>query len=390
MLKPLRMRRILWWCLLGTIAYLAVSRADIDVVVNLRSADAVSDSPPLSALRNFKFMSQMDNSDVFVALCTPGTFSPDNEGICHDCTVCRPGEQFERLPCVPVRDRTCLNCTLCSDHEIELCQCSVKTTQCVTGDRVCVKVVPTVVTLTIDLTSNGVLTSRQQMLIQSGMSTGYVEWLGLEFGISADTIEMTNFVKVGPMNYKATFTFYEVYGEATVTRINTQTAEYYQGGLFYTFGGGPAARRRRLLSYSYNLVSANGVSSSCTVNQTCPIFTEFQFMSNGSNCSGTCNPMCPVGYGPGTNGKICEVCAEGTYKDHSGNDFCAECPAGSLSPQGSNSSAACVLTISSDPLAASNLSDATTTTTTTTTTTATTARTATTTTTAQTTTTTTW
>ena len=364
--------------------------ADIDIIVNLRSADAVSEDPPRSSLRNFQYMSQMDNSDVFVALCTPGTFSPDYEGVCHDCTVCRPGEQFERLACIPVRDRSCANCTLCSDKEIELCQCSVKTTQCVTGDRVCVKVVPTSVTLTIDLTAAVVLTSRQQTLLKSGMATGYADWLGEQFGIDPITIELVNFVKTDQLNYKATFTFLEVYGEATVTRIKTSSSAFFQGGLAYTFGstgrrrllsamddagsqagrklltamdepgsqagrklltamdepGSQAGRKllgRSLLQSFLSELRAGNSTFSCNASQdvcTEP-FTEFRASDNGTGCSGICAITCPPGYGAATGSAKCEKCAAGYFKNTSIYDLCTECPAGATSPIGSNSSEAC-------------------------------------------------
>ena len=37
--------------------FLFAVRADIDVVVNLKNADAVSESPPLSSLKNYQYMS---------------------------------------------------------------------------------------------------------------------------------------------------------------------------------------------------------------------------------------------------------------------------------------------------------------------------------------------
>lgn len=308
--------------------------ADVDIVVNADFADSVK-SAPLESLSNFVQLSSMDNSDLFVALCLPGTFSPNNEGVCHDCTKCRQN-QYEKLACIPTRDRTCANCTVCGNHEIELCQCSVKTSQCVTGDRVCMKVLPSVVTLTVDLTSNGVLNSRQRLLIQSGMATGYVEWLSIQFGVDPDTIDMTEFVQVAPTQYKAKFTFSEVYGEATIRRINTETAEFYQEGLIYTFGGG---RRRRLLSYSYGLVSLNGAASNCTSVGNCTEpFTEYQL--NATSCQATCVPVpCPPGFEGGY--KSCVLCGPGTFKNYSGFASCDSCPAGFSSEQGSTSSEQC-------------------------------------------------
>ena len=83
----------------------------VDVVVNLATADGV-DADQVLALRKVVDVSSMDNSDLFVAMCLPGTFSPDTEGICHDCVKCQ-ANQYEKLECIPTRDRTCANCTVC-------------------------------------------------------------------------------------------------------------------------------------------------------------------------------------------------------------------------------------------------------------------------------------
>jgi len=90
--------------------------ADVDVVVNLESAERV-DLAPVEAIPSYLDMSSMDNSDLFVAMCLPGTFSPNHEGICHDCVRCQ-ANQYEKLACIPTRDRTCANCTVCGTHDI--------------------------------------------------------------------------------------------------------------------------------------------------------------------------------------------------------------------------------------------------------------------------------
>ena len=310
--------------------------ADVDVVVNLAGADAV-DRSPVESIRQFVDFSSMDNSDLFVAMCLPGTFSADNEGICHDCQLCQ-ANQYETQACIPTRDRTCANCTVCGSNDIELCQCAVKTSQCVTGDRVCLKVPPTVVTLVVDFSSNGVLTAKQQTFVRSGLAVGYTDWLAAEFDVDSETVELTDFVRTGTLTYKAYFRFNEVYGQAKITRIQSQPQEFFQGGIVYTFGGGGG--RRRLLQAGANLVSVNGVSSGCDVNQTCTEpFTEFKY-DNGTNCSGSCWPLlCP----PGLTGsaKNCQPCGPGTYKNESGYQDCQECPAGYTSPTAANSSEAC-------------------------------------------------
>jgi hypothetical protein len=310
--------------------------ADVDVVVNLVGADAV-DRSPVESVRNFVDFSSMDNSDLFVAMCLPGTFSSDNEGVCHDCQLCK-ANQYETQACIPTRDRACANCTVCGSNDIELCQCAVKTSQCVTGDRVCLRVPPTVVTLVVDFTSNGVLTAKQQTFVRSGLALGYTDWLASEFDVDPETVELTDFVRTGTLTYKAYFRFNEVYGQAKISSIQSQTQEFFQGGLVYTFGGGGG--RRRLLQAGANLMSVNGVSSDCGVNATCSeAFTEFRY-DNGTNCSGSCYPiLCP----PGLTGsaKNCFPCGPGTYKNETGYQDCQECPAGYTSPTAANSSEAC-------------------------------------------------
>ena len=328
--------------------------ADVDVIVNLAGADIVVPEP-VQALPNFLDFSSMDNSDLFVAMCLPGTFSPDHEGVCHDCVKCQ-ADQYEKLACIPTRDRTCANCTVCGVHDLELCQCSVKTAQCVTGDRVCVKVPPTVVNLVVDFTSNGVLTNQQQLFVRSGLAVGYTDWLALQFDVDAETVELVDFVKTGSVTYKAYFRFNEVYGEAKIRQIQSQNEEFFQGGIYYTFGGGGRRRRlleaggaeRRLLQAGVGAgyLTAEGVSVDCQVDTNCTEpFTAFQY-ANNSQCTGSCMPVpCPPGYSGAA--KDCRLCEPGTFKNASGYGDCDECPAGSTSPTGSNSSEACTLVTTS-------------------------------------------
>ena len=332
----------------------SLCRADVDVVVNIEAAEALA-LEPVQSLPSFVDLSSMDNSDLFVAMCLPGTFSPDHEGICHDCVKCQ-ANQYERLACIPTRDRACANCTVCGTHDIELCQCSVKTDQCVTGDRVCVKVPPTVINLVVDFTSNGVLSNKQQTFVRSGLAVGYTDWLAIQFDVDPETVELTDFVRTGSITYKAYFRFNEVYGEAKIRRIQSQDEEFFQGGIYYTFGGSGGRRRRllqagaggvggrrRLLQAGSGLISTSGVSVDCQVNTTCvEPFTQWQY-SNGTSCTGGCFPVpCPPGYSGAA--RECQLCLPGTFKNASGFGDCQQCPAGYTSPTGSNSSDECTLT----------------------------------------------
>ena len=334
--------RILWSVLAVFMASLCSAQV-VDVVVNLATADGV-DADQVLALRKVVDVSSMDNSDLFVAMCLPGTFSPDTEGICHDCVKCQ-ANQYEKLECIPTRDRTCANCTVCGSNDIELCQCAVKTSQCVTGDRVCLKVPPTVVNLVVDFSSNGVLSNKQQTFVRSGLAVGYTDWLAMQFDVDPETVELTDFVRTGTLTYKAYFRFNEVYGQAKIARIQGQNKDFFQGGIYYTFGGG--ARRRRLLQQQNgngvgtNYLSTEGVSSDCLVDKNCTEpFTEFKFNEN-STCTGMCWPVpCPPGYSG--SAKKCELCQPGTFKADAAFADCATCPAGYTSPTGANSSDACV------------------------------------------------
>lgn len=313
--------------------------ADVDVVVNLEGADIVVPDP-VSALPNYLDMSSMDNSDLFVAMCLPGTFSPNHEGICHDCVKC-VANQYEKVACIPTRDRTCANCTICGAHDLELCQCAVKTAQCITGDRVCLKVPPTAVNLNVDFSTGVVLTSRQLAFVKAGIAAGFTEWLAVQFDVDVDTVELLDVVRFDPTNFQARFRFNEVYGAAKVNRILGQPHDFFQGGFAYTFGTG-GVRRRRLLQVAaveYQ-INANGASGSCDVDNTCPQnFTVWVYDEN-STCTGACHPTpCPPGYGGyATN---CQLCEPGTFKNESGYGECEGCPAGYTSPTGSTWSGAC-------------------------------------------------
>ena len=343
-----RARARILWSVLCALSAASLCGADVDVVVNLAGADRVLEAP-VQAISGFVELFSMDNSDLFVAMCLPGTFSPDNEGICHDCVKCI-ANQYEKIACIPTRDRTCANCTVCGTHDIELCQCAIKTSQCITGDRICLKVPPTSVNLNVDFSTGVVLTSRQLAFVKAGLAAGFTEWLAVQFDVDVDTVELVDVVRFDPTNFQARFRFNEVYGAAKVNRILGQPHSFYQGGFAYTFGV-PGARRRRLLQVAASrsllqvaaneyYINANGASGSCDVNTTCSQeFYEWVYDEN-STCTGKCMPvLCPPGYGGyATN---CQPCEPGTFKAETGYGDCEECPAGHTSPTGSNSSDAC-------------------------------------------------
>ena len=332
----------------------------LDVVVNLRGADALD---PLLLPPAALAASTMDNSDLFVAVCAPGTFSPDDGGVCHECQGCHT-EQFETLPCLPYRDRACANCTACEQHEVEVCQCAVKTSQCFTGDRVCLKLKPTTVTLTVELRSAATLTARQEQLVTAGLATGFVDWLAEEFG--TPFVDFQSMVRTAPGQYAAAFVFTELYNQTTVQRLKAPDPALYQRGLVYTFGGA-VQRRRRLLAYTAGLVSATGSHSDCTTNTTCDgPYLAFQFDSD-TGCGGTCVGVpCPPGLFGGFG--HCADCAPGSYADAPGLSACAPCPDGLTSPPAANASGLCfeVTTTTAEVTTTTTTAAATTTTTTTT------------------------
>ena len=306
----------------------------LDVVVNLRNADAVD---PLLLPPSALASSVMDNSDLFVAVCSPGTFSPDDSGVCHECQGCHT-EQFETLPCIPYRDRGCANCTVCDEHEVEVCQCAVKTSQCFTGDRVCLKLKPTTVMLTVELKSANVLNSRQEQLVSAGLATGFVDWLVEEF--ATPSVDFVAMVRTVPRVYAATFTFHDVYNQTTIMRLKMPDPLLYQRGLVYTFGGTLTRRRRNLLAYASDLVSATGSHSDCLTNTTCDgPYLAFQFF-NESGCGGMCVGVpCPPGLFGGFGN--CADCSPGSYADAVGMTACTPCPGGLSSPTAANASDLC-------------------------------------------------
>jgi hypothetical protein len=238
------------------------ARGDINIVVQLQGASVLN--PLAISLAQYRSLTQMDNSDLLVTACALGTFSPDNQGICSPCTRCN-GTQYALPVCTAVNDALCNSCALCTDREFEYCPCSpALTEQCYIGDRICLPLSPTSLRLTLLMQSNAPLSPAQQMLVQAGIATGYQEWLLKTFGVSDVILEA--FTVVDTSRFTAQFLFRELYNATLVDTIRFGTADFYQTGLVYLFGG---LQRRRLLSYSRNLVNIVGAFTYCQSNQSC-------------------------------------------------------------------------------------------------------------------------
>jgi hypothetical protein len=340
----------------------------IDVILNLQGADAVDAAllpySPLDPLI-------MDNSDISVVACSVGTFSADDGGVCAPCQTCQ-SEKYEIHACLPWQDRACDNCTVCTARESEACPCAVLSATCFTGDRVCLKLAPTAVTLVVDFSTGGPLSPEVEQYVRDALATGYVDWLKQEFGEPGVTFN--SLTATSPGQYGASFTFADVYDQATVSRIRNSPASLFQQGLAYVFGGrrrallahgagtpppprvrlllsntppGPAPGRallssRRLLA-NFSFV-ATGTQSSCQTNTTCDgpylVFQFFNSTNGTASCGGLCvGAPCPAGL-YGGNGQ-CDPCAAGGYTATAGNTACTPCPAGQTSPRGANASTLC-------------------------------------------------
>lgn len=323
-------------CLLGAcccclLALPRIARADINVVVNLQGASGLD--PLAVSLAQYRSLSQMDNSDLLVTPCAPGTFSPEHRGVCGPCTRCNV-TQYALPRCVPYADAVCNDCDVCSDRQYEYCPCSPElTAQCYLGNRICLPLTPTTLRLTLLLQSEKPLSVFQIQLIQAGVTTGYLEWLLVTFGITDAYLE--TFTTITRSHFSALFVFPELYNNTLVGLIKNGTIDFYEKGMIYTFGN---FQRRRLLTYSSSLVRIVSAFSDCINNQTCQSNPYLQY--DGSNCTGQCLPLpCPPGY-TGDFG-ICSPCANATYKAAQGNATCSPCPQNYSSPMGSNSSANC-------------------------------------------------
>ena len=312
---------------------------NIQVTLTIQGTDGLNSDIFRSYMLNATFDSPqnalnfLDDTQLSVVLCGVNTYSDDHSGVCRVCNTC-PTETYLSALCEPWHDTWCLPCTVCGPREIVQCECSVLSPDCYTGNRVCQHLIPTDVHLNVSLRSNTKLSTLQTQLVSIGLATGYIPWL--ESVTKESNITFDGLITTGTMTYNALFTIYDIYNTSTLQYISAQDAAFFQAGLVYTFGG----FRRRLLGYTGSLVTAVGANTQCVQTTTCP---QFQALGGSGSCSdNVCVPLpCPEGYTG--NYAECLPCVANTYKDVPGNDTCTQCPNGGISPEGSNSSDACVV-----------------------------------------------
>ena len=313
----------------------------LQVVVNLQGA-SVLDSSLLPSVYASS-LSQMDNSDVDVRICPAEMFSPDHGGVCGPCATCH-AEQYIAAQCLPWQDRVCSNCTVCGWHEVELCSCDLIDSRCFTGDRICVKLVPAALNLTIYMRSAKVLTSVQQNFIVSGLEIWYTDWLVAMFDI--ESASFLNFDYRGNYTYAAVFEVLGVYDPGTLAQLQAGILSQFQQGFSYSFG----LHRRRLLFSPLTDMYVNGAGTVCALPEnTCSNVTIFTLSDD--SCRAMCMPdPCPVGFF-GVYGK-CFPCAEGTYKANVTDGNCTACPGNMTSPAEAKSISECfVPTTAAAPIA---------------------------------------
>ena len=301
----------------------------LEVVVNLQGASILD--PLLLPFVYAKSLSQMDNSDVSVKVCPVETFSADHEGVCGPCSTCQT-EQYIAAQCLPWQNRVCSNCTVCGWHEVELCRCDVIDARCFTGDRICVKLVPAALNLTIYMRSvNKELTSIQKSFITSGLQIWYVDWLVSTFDI--ESASFLSFEYRGNYTYAAIFEVLGVYDSGTLTQLQAGIPSQFQEGFTYSFG-----LHRRVFSPLTD-VYVNGAGTECALPEnTCSNMTVFTLSDD--SCRAVCMPdPCPLGH-YGVYGK-CFPCLEGTYKSNVTDGNCTECPENMTSPVGAKSPSQC-------------------------------------------------
>jgi len=310
----------------------------LEVVVNLQGASILD--PLLLPSVYANSLSQMDNSDVSVKLCPDETFSPDHGGVCGPCDTCHT-EQYIAAQCLPWQNRVCSNCTVCGLHEVELCSCDLIDARCFTGDRICVKLVPAALNLTVYMRSvNKELTSIQKSFITSGLQIWYVDWLKSTFDI--ESASFASFEYRGNYTYAAIFHVFGVYDSATLTHLQAGIPSQFQEGFTYSFG-----LHRRVFSPLTD-VYVNGAGTECALPEnTCSNMTVFTLSDD--SCRAVCMPdPCPAGY-YGMYGK-CFPCLEGTYKSNVTDGNCTLCPENMTSPVGSSSLWQCFVPTTTAPV----------------------------------------
>lgn len=288
-------------------------------------------------------VNQYDLGDVFISPCRAGTYNEDRDSVCKDCKLCA-AYQYEHMDCISTHNRVCLNCTVCTEREQEMCACTQRTPECVTGDRVCLPLPPTSANITFDLTVSTPLSALKERFLQEGLRTGFVLFLSDYLQHPPDSIVFLYMVKRTSTGYSTTFIVNDVYSLFTKTQVEHLDQAIVQGGLTNTFGvksntfSTVSQQRRRLLQVAAITLNAANVEAQCISQGVCAPF--FEMTNPDRPCESSCVSLpCPPGY-TGIYG-LCDLCSNATYKALPGNDTCTPCPPGFYSDQGSVNATQC-------------------------------------------------
>ena len=305
------MRLALWLSLLW---FVTRARADLEVGMIIAGTDYISQG---LIGDGYGLSIWYSDPQVDVRPCDPGTFSDDYSGVCRPCGGCT-AQSFAVESCSTTTDTTCVNCTVCTDHQIEECACNVITPTCYTGDRVCYTVLPLSIFINITFTTTAPLTIAQTQDFANRMRTGYVRWLVEAVGAPNATFDAI--VPLGNNDYVIYFTLPEVFEQTIIEDVRLGGPSFFLQGFSYV-----GLARRRLLALSFPSFVLTGVGTSCLILTHCPRF--FTLLVTGVPCTNQCVAApCPPGY-TGNFG-LCVACPEDTYKPTSGNGTCISCPTG--------------------------------------------------------------
>lgn len=314
---------------------------DIQVAILMQGSDFIN----VSVVPLFN-VNQFDLGDVFISPCRAGTYNDVRDGQCRPCAVCSLG-QFERASCISVRNSDCVNCTVCTPREQQICACNERSAQCVTGDRICAPLPMTTVNVSFDLAVSQALSPLKERFLQEGLRTGFILFLAGYLQHSEDSITFLFMHKTGSTQYYTTFLVSDIYSLFTKRQVEIITQSVVQEGLTNTFGvqsntfstvSQQRRRLRRLLEQNAITLIADKVESQIVSVAAC---SRFFVMSSPDNpFESMCVSIpCPPGY-TGFYG-MCELCPNATFKGVDGNESCTQCPTGWQSDQGAVSLGEC-------------------------------------------------
>jgi len=289
---------------------------------------------------------QYDMGNVSLSPCDPYMFSLPYTGVCQNCSHCQPITQFESLPCLPSQDRLCRDCAVCTQRDLEYCNCNNKTDTCYTGNRVCIPLLSRDYKLEFWIQFPSPLTDSDAYTLYEGLHGRFEDFLGIYLhrgtthtvfqiqsrSYTQDTLDLRR--------YKLRTDVFDVYIPQEVALLNNFGLTDIWDGLNYTFG--ITRSRRRVLLASPSLPTGaivDGTQTSCIPLNSCPPF--FHMVNQSDPCYSSCvYDPCPLGY-TGDFG-LCTICPTNTFKDSTGNDTCTACPSGYSSGMGSISPSECI------------------------------------------------